>query len=176
MVTFGLGTRILSSPGKTVSTPPLKNVLQDSLNAEQVFEATLKWATDYKPELAERLKSNRDYVIQILNIERNIGKKSRKDLTKWEDVEPELTYFFDDLYRATKEEKLALLTPLSEDDIRTIANDFIAVYQADEDKDTWFNSMKEMTDKLGYCSLFFPFHSGIIFVCQITIARAQLKN
>ena len=120
------------------------------MSAEQVFEAVLKWAKEYNPTFAERLAVNRDYVIQILNIERNIGKKSRKDLTKWEDVEGDLTYFFDDLFTATTDEKLALLAPLSELDIRTVADEFSAVYQPTEDKEAWFGHIKSIAEKHGF--------------------------
>lgn len=122
------------------------------MTAEQVFDATLKWATDYHPILAERLKNNRDYVIRILDIERNIGKKSRKDLAKWEDVEPELTYFFDDLFTTTPADKKALLAPLSDSDVRQIADDFAAVYNPTEDKDTWFTHIKAIAEKHGFAT------------------------
>ncbi len=122
------------------------------MTAEQVFDATFKWATDYHPILAERLKNNRDYVIRILDIERNIGKKSRKDLAKWEDVEPELTYFFDDLFTTTPADKKALLAPLSDSDVRQIADDFAAVYNPTEDKDTWFAHIKTIAEKHGFAT------------------------
>lgn len=122
------------------------------MSAEQVFDAVLKWAREYNPVFAERLSANRDYVIQILNIERNIGKKSRKDLTKWEDVESDLTYFFDDLFGITKDEKLALLAPLGESDIHTVAEEFAAVYQPTEDKDTWFAHIKAIAEKHGFAT------------------------
>ena len=88
------------------------------MSAEDVFGAVLTWAETYNPSFAERLKNNKDYVVQILNIERNIGKKSRKDLTKWEDVENDLTYFFDDLFVMSDCE--ALLAPISLDDVQKI--------------------------------------------------------
>ena len=122
------------------------------MTAEQVFEAVLKWATTYNPDFAKRLANNRDYIIQILNIERNIGKKSRKDLTKWEDVESDLTYFFDDLFTATAAEKLALLAPLDEADIRTVTAEFAAVYQPTDDKEVWFGHIKSIAEKHGFAT------------------------
>jgi glutamyl-tRNA synthetase len=87
-----------------------------------------------------------------LNIERNIGKKSRKDLTKWEDVEQDLTYFFDDLFGITEQEKMELLSPLVIDDIQLIAKDFSALYNPLEDKDTWFAHIKEIAEKYGFAT------------------------
>ncbi len=122
------------------------------MSAEQVYEFVLKWAKEYNSSFADRLKNNKDYVVQILNIERNIGKKSRKDLTKWEDVEQDLTYFFDDLFGITEQEKMELLSPLAIDDIQLIAKDFSALYNPSEDKDTWFAHIKEIAEKYGFAT------------------------
>ncbi len=122
------------------------------MSAERVYEETLKWATTYNPPLAERLKNNREYVIRILDIERNIGKKSRKDLVKWEDVEPELTYFFDDLFTVSAADKQALLNPLKPSDIQIIATEFTDLYNPADDKDTWFAHIKAIADKHGFAT------------------------
>lgn len=122
------------------------------MTAAEVYEAVLKWASEYNKPFAERLAANREYVTRILNVERNIGKKSRKDIIKWEDVESDLTYFFDDLFTTTLEEKLALLKPLSENDIRLIADEFSAVYHPAEDKDTWFAHIKTIAEKHGFAT------------------------
>ncbi len=122
------------------------------MTAAEVYEAVLKWASEYNKPFAERLAANREYVTRILNVERHIGKKSRKDIVKWEDVESDLTYFFDDLFTTTLEEKLALLKPLSENDIRLIADEFSAVYHPVEDKDTWFAHIKTIAEKHGFAT------------------------
>lgn len=122
------------------------------MTAAEVYEAVLKWASEYNKPFAERLAANREYVTRILNVERHIGKKSRKDIVKWEDVESDLIYFFDDLFTTTLEEKLALLKPLSEDDIRLIADEFSAVYHPAEDKDTWFAHIKTIAEKHGFAT------------------------
>lgn len=122
------------------------------MTAAEVYEAVLKWASEYNKPFAERLAANREYVTRILNVERHIGKKSRKDIIKWEDVEHDLAYFFDDLFTTTLEEKLALLKPLSENDIRLIADEFSAVYHPAEDKDTWFAHIKTIAEKHGFAT------------------------
>lgn len=122
------------------------------MTAAEVYEAVLKWASEYNKPFAERLAANREYVTRILNVERHIGKKSRKDIIKWEDVEHDLAYFFDDLFTTTLEEKLALLKPLSENDIRLIADEFSAVYHPAEDKDTWFGHIKTIAEKHGFAT------------------------
>lgn len=118
------------------------------MSGKDVFAATLKWAHEYKPELASKLEQNKDTVIAILNIERGIGHKSRKDLVKWEDVPNELTYFFDDTFVAHPE----LLTGFDAADVTKIATDFAAVYDIADDKDTWFGKIKHVAEANGFAS------------------------
>ncbi len=122
------------------------------MTASQVYNAVLKWASEYNKPFADRLANNKEYVTRILNVERNIGKKSRKDIVKWEDVEGDLTYFFDDLFTTTQAEKMDLLKPLSESDIQIIANEFMAVYNPADDKDAWFAHIKAIAEKHGFAT------------------------
>jgi glutamyl-tRNA synthetase len=57
----------------------------------------------------------------------------------YDELFTDATYEFDE--RFTKEDINEVLT--------TYFNEF---YHDNDDKDTWFNKMKELTDKLGYCS------------------------
>ena len=41
----------------------------------------------------------------------------------------------------------------SKEDINEVLTSYFnGYYKEEDDKDTWFNKMKELTDKLGYCS------------------------
>ena len=118
------------------------------MTAEEVFDAVLKWANDYNKPLAEKLSANRDYVTEILNIERGIGAKSRKDLVKWEDVENELTFFFDDTFVAHPE----LLDKFDVADVKKVAAEFAALYDENDDKDTWFGKIKQVAAENGFAT------------------------
>ena len=91
------------------------------------------------------MKANREKCIAILNIERNIGTKSRKDLAKWEDVENEISYFFE---KPTLDAEL--LKPLSMDEVRKMASEYVQVYSSGDDKDTWFGKIKQLAVKFGF--------------------------
>lgn len=147
--------KVSNAAGALFDFVKLNSIAKDivaAMSAEQVFEAVLKWAKEYRPAFAARLADNRDYVVKILNIERNIGKKSRKDLMKWEDVESDIAYFFDDTFTVTAAEKAALLAPLTENDIRAVADDFAVVYRAEEDKEMWFAHIKDLAEKYGFAT------------------------
>ncbi|MBR6412804.1 MAG: glutamate--tRNA ligase [Alphaproteobacteria bacterium] len=143
--------KISNAAGALFDFVKLNSISKDvvaAMSAEQVFEAVLKWAKEYNPAFATRLEDNRDYVTKILNIERNIGKKSRKDLTKWEDVESDIAYFFDDLFQPNP----ALLSPISATDVRAIADEFMAAYHDTDDKDTWFAHIKSIAERHGFAT------------------------
>lgn len=118
------------------------------MSATQVYDALLTWAISYNPNFAKRLGENKDYVTAILNIERGIGQKSRKDIVKWEDVEKDITYFFEDTFTVDK----ALLSGYDAHDVQAIANQFADVYDSDDDKQAWFDKIKKIGDSLGYTS------------------------
>ncbi|MGN1062747.1 MAG: glutamate--tRNA ligase family protein, partial [Alphaproteobacteria bacterium] len=118
------------------------------MSAEEVYAAVLKWARTYNQPLAEKLAKNQSYVTAILNIERNIGHKSRKDLVKWEDVENELSYFFDDTFVPNK----VLLNTFDVADVAHIAADFAELYRQDDDKDMWFGHIKQVAEQNGFAA------------------------
>lgn len=122
------------------------------MTAERVYDETLAWAKHYNPAFATRMESNRDMMIQILDIERNIGAKSRKDLAKWEDVPREVSYFFDDLFTITHNEKMTMLAPLAEADIADIARAFAAAYDPADDKDAWFDKVRRVAADHGFAA------------------------
>ncbi|MGN0919960.1 MAG: glutamate--tRNA ligase [Alphaproteobacteria bacterium] len=115
------------------------------MTAEEVYNEILAWAEKFNEKLAALMKANPDKVKAILNIERGIGTKSRKDLQKWEDVENEISYFF------TKPIVDAdSLKPLTMDEVRQLAAEYAAMYAASDDKDVWFGKIKQLAVKFGF--------------------------
>ena len=117
------------------------------LKASEVYDMALEYANTYDKELADLLVKYKDYSIEIFNIERE-QKKPRKDIAYFSDVKNQIWYMYDELFKPDnyewqnvtdkKEQELILNTYLNE------------YYSVDDDKDTWFNKMKEMSEKLGY--------------------------
>ncbi len=119
------------------------------LKASEVYDLALEYALVYDKDFSELLKKYKDYSISIFNIERE-QKKPRKDIAYFSDVKNQTWYMYDELFKPSnyewqnitdkEEQKLILDTYLNE------------YYDIDDDKDTWFNKMKELTEKLGYAS------------------------
>ena len=118
-----------------------KNVIA-KYNAETVYELAKKWADEYDEELSNLL-SDEEYGLKVLGIERNNSKKPRKDLAKWSEVKNNIIYMYRDpiSYEYDK---------IQGDDARKIINAYKDIYDENDDKDTWFNKIKDLAEKLGY--------------------------
>ena len=84
-----------------------------------------------------------------MNIERNIGKKSRKDLIKWEDVESDISYFFSD-WKVVDLTSFVEELHMSVDEMHQLGSDFRALYSKMDDKDNWFKKVQEVAVKHGF--------------------------
>ena len=87
---------------------------------------------------------------QILDIERSGVKKVRKDITKWSDVKKESSFFFDHLFTPNKENLTEQLKSLSINDINEIVNEFNKLYDIKDEKDVWFEKIKQVAQKVGF--------------------------
>ena len=119
------------------------------MTAEEVYQAVLEWAKEYSTDFAKVLEERKDYLVQILNIERNIGKKSRKDLIKWEDVESDISYFFETAQLPALDSFKDEIS-LTADEMKKIGSDFKKIYSASDDKDTWFKKVQEVAALNGF--------------------------
>lgn len=124
-----------------------KNVIA-RMTAEQVYDLGLEWANSYDTELADLMKKYKEYTISLLNIERT-GKKVRKDIAKWSDLREVLEYMYDEIF-FTKDFEYVYQNITDKSEIKKILEQYIEIYDENDDKDTWFNVIKELAGKLGY--------------------------
>ena len=118
-----------------------------TLTAQQVYDMALEWAEVYNKNIAELLKNNREYCINIFNIERE-GNKIRKDLVKFEDISTQLDIFFDELLE--KEPVDDISEKVSKEKQVEILKEYIQVYDTNDDQTQWFEKVKVLASKLGY--------------------------
>ena len=142
-----------SSSGILFDLPKLYNISKNfisRLSKDEVYDRTLDYATKYDEELKELLLKYPDYSKEIFNIERE-QKKPRKDYEKFSDVKGQIWYMFDELFN--KEDKNYEWQSITDkDEIKNILNSYIEIYSESDDKETWFNKIKDVCDKLGYAS------------------------
>jgi glutamyl-tRNA synthetase len=149
---FEFSAKKMSPSGALYDLDKLDNISKNyisRLTKDEVFDMLDTYTKEYDPEFNTVINKDVDYTKAILNIERE-QKKPRKDYAKWEDVKPAISYMFDELYNP--EYTWGNITDMEE--IKMILDKYINnFYNESDDKETWFNHVKELTESLeGYTS------------------------
>ncbi len=117
-------------------------------DAKTIYEKTLEWANRYNKNLADLLSNNEDYALKVLNIERGKA-KPRKDIAKWSDVESIIEYMYADRYNKMTEFEFQKIN--NEDEIKGIIKEYLSnYYDIKDDKEAWFEKIKNLSEKFGY--------------------------
>ncbi len=118
------------------------------MTAEEVYENSLKWAHEYNKEL-EKLLEDKEYALKVFGIERG-NKKPRKDIAKWSDVMYNIEYMYDNLFY-NKDVEYPYQVINDKEDVNKILRLYIdKYYNENDDKQTWFDRIKELAGELGY--------------------------
>ena len=118
------------------------------MSAEEVYENALKWAKEYDKEL-EKMLENKEYALKVFGIERG-NKKPRKDISKWSEVKSNIEYMYDN-YFFSKEIEYPYQVINDREDIHNILKLYIEkYYDENDDKQTWFDKIKELSGECGY--------------------------
>ena len=116
--------------------------------AEEVYEKAMTWAKKYDNELEEMLK-DKNYALKIFGIERG-NQKPRKDIAKWSDVKESIIYMYDNKFLDENIE-YPYQTINEKDDINKILKLYTEkYYDENDDKQTWFNKIKELSGEMGF--------------------------
>ena len=116
--------------------------------AEEVYENAFNWAKTYDKELEEMLQ-DKEYALKIFGIERG-NKKPRKDIAKWSDVKENIEYMYDDKFFAKKQEYPYQVINEKEDVDKILDLYIEKYYDENDDKQQWFDKIKELAGELGY--------------------------
>ena len=118
------------------------------MTAEEVYENSMTWAKEYDKELEEMLQ-DKEYALKVFGIERG-NKKPRKDIAKWSDVKENINYMYDnDFFSKKQEYQYQVINEKS--DIEKILKLYIEkYYNESNDKQAWFDNIKELAGELGY--------------------------
>ena len=117
-------------------------------SAPKVYEESLKWAKRHDEEL-EKLLEDKEYSLKVFGIERG-NKKPRKDIAKWSDVKENIEYMYDELFYSKKQDYPYQVIN-NKEEIDKILTLYTEKYYSDEDdKQTWFDKIKELSGELGY--------------------------
>ena len=151
---FTFNPEKMSSSGALYDLEKLNSLSKDIISkkkASVVCDESYEWACTYSESLKEMIDSDKEYYTNILNIERE-QEKPRKDIVYYSMIEDLIWYMYDDKFKSReKEYEWKNITDINE--IKNILNIYFdKYYDINDDKDTWFNKVKELCDELGYAS------------------------
>ena len=122
-----------------------KNVIS-RMDAAKVYELLTEWAKEFDPDFGSKLAADPELATAVLAIGRG-GKKPRKDLAVWKDAKPYMGFFYDEYLEAPvfdeKFDKSVVLDALTR---------FLEKFDINDDANTWFNKVKEITEEMGFTS------------------------
>lgn len=149
---FKFDFKKISSSGALFDLEKLMNISRNYisyLKAEEVYDRVLSWAMEYDRDFFDLLNKYRDYTIKLFSIER-YQKKPRKDFESWSTVKNNIWYMYDELFVDCKYDFQKIT---DKNEIKEILCKYLDKYYNElDDKDTWFNKIKELSDELGYAS------------------------
>lgn len=146
---FQMSLDKVSSSGSLFDMDKLINISKNyisKMKAQDLYNETLAWTKEFDNEFYELLSKYKDYSINVLNIEREV-ERPRKDIESYSSVKREISYMYDELF--DKEEK-ALKKDFYDKEMLVYYID--NVYDINDDKQTWFNKIKEICPKFGFAS------------------------
>ncbi len=110
-----------------------------TLPVDVLVKSVVDWANEYGDETHKKQVSDVDYLTRVLSIERDNPKRIRKDFITWRQTLGEVAYFWDFLFAANKEYEYN----------KDVLREFVATYDAADDKDTWWNKIVAVAEKCG---------------------------
>jgi glutamyl-tRNA synthetase len=126
----------------------VSKIVISKMSKEEVYEKAYEWAKRHDEELKELLDS-KEYSLKVLGIERG-NSKPRKDIAKWSDVKENIIYMYDEKF-LNSQVKYEYQTINDKNDISKILDLYSEkYYNKEDDKQTWFEKIKELAGEMGY--------------------------
>jgi len=127
----------------------------------EITDRVMDWAKEYSPEWFARIKENKEYLHNVLNIERDNPKRIRKDFITWKQTLEEVAYFFDDKFPSSRgvppegagcgsnniDTPALCATPLPKGNL--VLREFLKTFDINDDKDTWWKKIQEIATRVG---------------------------
>ena len=118
-----------------------------AMSSAVVYDKLTAWAKEFDTEFYDILTANPDYTKSVLAIDRDVP-KPRKDIAKWTDAKDYVAYFFKSLYTPCHE----LPENINLEDAKAFLNLYKEVYSPEDDRQSWFNRIKELCPALNFAA------------------------
>ena len=116
--------------------------------AEEVYDFAYNWAKEHDEKLL-KLLDNKEYSLKVFGIERG-NKKPRKDISKWSDVYENIGYMYDEEFLEKPQEYEYQVINDKEEVNKILSLYMEEYYNENDDKQAWFDKIKELAGKMGY--------------------------
>ena len=151
---FEYSPKKMSASGAFYDLEKLDNISRNvisKMKATEVYDELLNWCKEYDEEFYKILENHKEFSINLFNIERE-QKKPRKDFVNYSTIKDNVWYMYNELFD-NREKEYDFKNIIDKEEIKNICNTYIEkYYDINDDKDTWFNKVKELCDELGYAS------------------------
>ena len=121
-----------------------KNVIS-VMNAQTVYDYISAWAEKFDEDFYKVFTANPEKSKAMVNIDRE-SNKPRKDIAKWSEVKEYFSYMFDEYYEASFD----LPENIAKEDAKAILENYLKVYNVEDDKEVWFSKIKDLCEPLGF--------------------------
>jgi glutamyl-tRNA synthetase len=105
----------------------------------ELVARVVTWANEYGNDTNKMQVADVDYLTGVLGIERDNPKRVRKDFITWSQTLENVAFFWDELFVPNTEYEFN----------RDALREFLATYDATDDKDTWWAKIVAVAEKTG---------------------------
>ena len=150
---FVYSPKKMSSSGGLYDLDKLNNISKNiisKMTKEELMKESYEWALSYSKGLANLIDQDRNYYMNIINIERE-QKKPRKDIAKYNEIIDNIWYMYDQLFEE-RDKKYEYQNLIDIEEIRNILKTYMNEFFVFSCKEVWFDGIKALCDRLGYAS------------------------
>ena len=147
---FPFSVEKMSQSGALFDKDKLHNICKNELSKlseEEVYDFLYDWAVENEPEKAKIWFADKEKMLGILRLYMGVGmKRRRKDFMYAKQIFEMIGYFFE----MGSEEKDEF--KLDKETVNTVLNEYLDMYNNEDDNSEWFNKLKVIADKHGFAS------------------------
>lgn len=147
---FQFSFKKMPTGGTLFDTEKLNNICRtyfSRISASNIYEDSLAYFKKYDEEFYNIMVTNKDRLIEFLDIERN-GKRPRKDIATYKDVKSESMYMFNEYFYKDKEETYKEIDKASID--VELLHKYLEVFDEHDDNDTWYSKIQNLATENNY--------------------------
>ena len=127
-----------------------KNIIS-KISGKELTRAIIDWANEFDQDFAAVLLRNQEMAEALFSLDRDGAARPRKDISHASEVKELFSYMFDEYYDRTTSLNFDEKQP--KETIVKLLTEYKKVYSVDDDKQAWFEKLKEGATACGYVDM-----------------------